>query len=161
LPSFRAECRIISSDGNLEFSVKVKVYQRRQDRKGLKVNLNNYAGMCTRCVYVAATLRSWNKIYLGFQSTFTWCPVLVNPLNFTTSQCPIDILEPGEVTCTEECLLLMKEKPKEKPKEITYIWLQKKTETTRIKLTHFYNFCIVWDLLTRDMLELTSKFNDI
>jgi hypothetical protein len=35
----------------------------------------------------------------------------------------------------------------------------KKTGTVRIKLTHFCNFSIV--CLTRDRLELTSKFNDI
>jgi hypothetical protein len=37
----------------------------------------------------------------------------------------------------------------------------KKTETVRIKMTHFCNFSIVSNLLTRDKLELTSKFNDI
>jgi hypothetical protein len=38
---------------------------------------------------------------------------------------------------------------------------KKKTGTVRIKLTPFYNFLIVRNLLTRDRLELTSKFNDI
>jgi hypothetical protein len=38
---------------------------------------------------------------------------------------------------------------------------KKKTETVRIKLTHFYNFFIVSNLLTRDRLELWSKFKDI
>jgi hypothetical protein len=37
----------------------------------------------------------------------------------------------------------------------------KKTATVRIKLTHFYNFSIAWNLLTRDRLELTSKFTYI
>jgi hypothetical protein len=33
---------------------------------------------------------------------------------------------------------------------------KKKTGTVRIKLTHFYNFFIVWNLLTRDaMIAMT------
>jgi hypothetical protein len=37
----------------------------------------------------------------------------------------------------------------------------KKTGTVRIKLTHFYNFFLMWNLFTTDRLELMSKFNDI
>jgi hypothetical protein len=44
---------------------------------------------------------------------------------------------------------------------VRYSWLQKKTGTVKIKLTHFYNFISVKPSYERERLELWSKFNDI